>query len=109
MKECIETIHPTTHSNPVYIVDGVVHYAVANMPGAVPTTSTYALTNETLPYVVDLANRGYPTALLDNLPLRAGLSIAVGKVVQKSIAEQFGLPYKPIDEALACLPSKVKA
>ncbi len=97
---CIETIHPTTHSNPTYIVDGVVHYGVANMPGAVAGTSTYALTNETLPYVLRLANQGFPTAARTHQPLKAGLNIVEGKVVLREIAELFNLPYVPVDEVL---------
>lgn len=96
---CIETIHPTTHSHPTYIVDGVVHYAVSNMPGAVAGTSTYALTNETAPYVLRLANLGFPDAVLADPALRAGLNIVRGKVVLPAIAEQFGLPYVPVDNA----------
>ena len=98
---CIETIHPTTHSQPTYIVDGIVHYGVANMPGAVAGTSTYALTNETLPYVLRLANAGYPEAAIDNSALKAGLNIVDGKVVLQAIAEQYGLPYTPVDSVLA--------
>ena len=98
---CIETIHPTTHSRPTYIVEGVVHYAVANMPGAVAGTSTYALTNETLPYTVHLANKGFPGAMLENPALKAGLNIVGGKVVFPEIAETFGLPATPVDAVLA--------
>jgi len=97
---CVETIHPTTHSDPTYVVEGVVHYAVANMPGAVPVTSTYALTNETLPYVLQLANDGYPRAVLSNPALEAGLSIVEGRVVMGAIAEQYGLPRTPVEEVL---------
>lgn len=97
---CIETIHPTTHSHPTYIVDGVVHYAVANMPGAVAGTSTYALTNETMPYVRQLANKGFPKALQDNPALMAGLNIVDGKVCFPEVAETFGLPTTPVDECL---------
>ncbi len=97
---CIETIHPTTHSHPTYIVDGVVHYGVANMPGAVAGTSTYALTNETLPYVLKLANDGFPDALKKYPALKAGLNIVEGKVVLQQIADLFSLPYTPVDEVL---------
>jgi len=97
---CIETIHPTTHSHPTYIVEGVVHYGVANMPGAVAGTSTYALTNETLPYVTRLANAGFPGAMNKYPAIRAGLNIADGKVVLPEIAELFGLPITPVEEAL---------
>lgn len=95
-----ETTHPTTHSNPTYMVDGVVHYAVANMPGAVSVTSTYALTNATLPYVVQLAENGYPGALLANEALAKGLNVSEGEVTLRSIAEQFGYPYVPVADAL---------
>lgn len=98
---CIETIRPTTHSNPTYVIDGIVHYGVTNMPGAVAGTSTYALTNETLPYVIKLANLGYPKALIEDSVLRAGLNIAFGKVVLKPIAEQYSLPYTPVEEVLS--------
>ena len=97
---CIETVHATTHSQPTYMVDGIVHYGVANMPGAVAGTSTYALTNETLPYVVHLAKKGFPQAMLDNPALKAGLNIVRGKVVLPEIAQQFGLPHTPVEEML---------
>jgi len=96
-----ETTHPTTHSNPTYVVDGVVHYCVANMPGAVAETSTYALTNATTPYVVQLADKGYPKALLENAALAKGLNVASGKVTLASIAEQFGYPYVRPEDVLA--------
>lgn len=86
---CVETIRPTTHENPVYIIDDVVHYGVANMPGAVPYTSTIALTNVTLPFVVQLANEGWKDACRNNAALGRGLNIAEGKVVYKEIAEAF--------------------
>ncbi len=90
---CIATTHPTTHQDPVYIVDGVVHYAVANMPGGVPRTSTLALTNATLPYLKQLANKGWQQALRDSIPLRQGLNIVDGKVAYRALAESFDLPY----------------
>ncbi len=90
---CIETTYPTTHQDPVYIVDGVVHYAVANMPGGVPRTSTLALTNATLPYLKQLANKGWQQALRDSIPLRQGLNIIDGKVSYRAVADAFGLPY----------------
>jgi alanine dehydrogenase len=90
---CIETTHPTTHKNPVFYVDGVLHYGVTNMPGAVPYTSTFALTNATLPYVVALATKGWKTALANDSALLRGLNIADGKVTLKPLAEQYGLPY----------------
>jgi len=97
---CIETIRPTTHSHPTYMVEGVVHYGVANMPGAVAGTSTYALTNETLPYAVHLANGGFPGAMLDNPALKAGLNIVKGRVVLPEIAETFGLPCTPVEDLM---------
>jgi alanine dehydrogenase len=97
---CFETTHPTTHSQPTYIVEGVVHYCVANMPGAVAGTSTYALTNETLRYARLLADRGWKTAMRESEPLKLGLNIAQGKVTLSDIAEQFGYPYTPAEELL---------
>ncbi|MBP6965058.1 MAG: alanine dehydrogenase [Armatimonadetes bacterium] len=98
---CIETIRPTTHSEPTYIVEGVVHYAVANMPGAVPVTSTYALTNETLPYVLRLANEGFPGAFRADPALREGLNVVGGKVILRELTDQFGLPATCAEEVLA--------
>jgi alanine dehydrogenase len=95
---CVETIKPTTHENPVYVVDGILHYGVANMPGGVPRTSTLALTNATFPYALQLANKGWKTALCENEALAKGLNIAYGKVVYPAVAEAFGLPYTPADE-----------
>lgn len=89
---CIETCKPTTHENPIYEIDGVVHYCVANMPGAVPYTSTMALTNATLPYALQLANKGWRAACTDNEELRKGLNIVAGKVVYKGVADAFDLP-----------------
>jgi alanine dehydrogenase len=88
---CVETIKATTHENPTYVVDGVIHYGVANMPGGVPRTSTLALTNATLPYAVQLANKGWKKALKDNLALRKGLNMYDGKVTYPGVAEAFGL------------------
>ena len=84
---CFETSHPTTHAEPTYVVDGVVHYCVANMPGAVPNTSTYALNNVTLPYALALADKGYRKALLDNPNFLAGLNVCNGKVTYKAVAD----------------------
>lgn len=95
---CFETTKPTTHTDPIYIIDDVVHYCVANMPGAVPYTSTIALTNATLPYAIQLANKGWKKACQDNEPLKLGLNVIDGKVVYKAVAEAFDLPYTPIDE-----------
>ena len=89
---CVETIHPTTHENPTYTVDGIIHYGVANMPGAVPRTSTLALTNATLPYAVQLANKGWRQALKDNGALLRGLNMSAGQVTYRGVAEAFGLP-----------------
>jgi len=88
---CFETSHPTTHVNPVYEVDGILHYCVANMPGAVPMTSTVALTNATLPYALLLADLGWETACEKHADLREGLNIVHGKVVNKAVAETFGI------------------
>lgn len=93
---CIETSHPTTHSKPIYIVDDIVHYCVTNMPGAVGRTSTYALTNVTLPYVLQLANKGVQQAIRDNAGLAAGVNIRENQVTNKPVADTFGLPYVPL-------------
>jgi alanine dehydrogenase len=97
---CIETIHPTTHSHPTYIVDGILHYGVANMPGAVAGTSTFALTNATLPYARKLAALGFPDALKKDSVLKSGLNIAKGRVALKEIADQYELPCVPADNLL---------
>jgi alanine dehydrogenase len=89
---CVETIHATTHENPTYVVDGVIHYGVANMPGGVPRTSTLALTNATLPYALQLANKGWKRALRENPALLKGLNITDGKVTYAGVAEAFGMP-----------------
>jgi alanine dehydrogenase len=99
---CVETIHATTHENPVYVVDGVIHYGVANMPGGVPRTSTLALTNATLPYALQLANKGWRKALCDNLALRKGLNIVDGVVTYPAVAEAFGLSFEAPDKHLRC-------
>jgi alanine dehydrogenase len=88
---CVETIKATTHENPTYVVDGVIHYGVANMPGGVPRTSTLALTNATLPYALRLANKGWKQALKESAPLRKGLNMHEGKVTYPGVAEAFGL------------------
>ena len=92
---CFETSHPTTHSDPTYVVDNIVHYAVANIPGAVPYTSTMALTNATLPYTIALANKGWKEACAKDASLALGLNVVEGKVVYEAIADVFGLPYTP--------------
>jgi alanine dehydrogenase len=97
---CIETTKATTHRNPTYEVDGVIHYCVANMPGAVAHTSTYALTNATLPYVIKLANNSLD-ALRSDMALRKGLNVAAGKVTLQAIAEQYGYAYQASEEYLA--------
>jgi len=89
---CIETCTPTTHENPTFIIDDIVHYCVANMPGAVPYTSTLALTNATLPYAVQLANKGWQKACAENEELKKGLNIANGKILYKGVAEAWNLP-----------------
>lgn len=94
---CFETSHPTTHEDPVYYVDGILHYCVANIPGAVPYTSTLALTNATLPYALQLADKGWEKACRDNKELKKGLNIVGGKVVYKSVAEAWGLEYTPLE------------
>ena len=93
---CFETSHITTHSNPTYTVDGILHYAVANIPGAVPYTSTLALTNATVPFVLALAEKGWKQACKDVASLALGLNIVEGKVVYKAIAEVFGMKYEPL-------------
>lgn len=93
---CIETCKPTTHEDPIYIIDDVIHYCVANMPGAVPNTSTIALTNATLPYALQLANKGWEKTCRENEELRYGLNIIKGKVVYQAVAEAFDLPYEDV-------------
>ncbi len=97
---CIETCKPTTHADPTFIIDDVVHYCVANMPGAVPYTSTIALTNATLPYAIQLAEKGWKKACQDDLPLRKGLNVIKGEVVYKGVADAFGLPYVEVEKFL---------
>jgi len=94
---CFETSHPTTHADPVYLVDGILHYCVANIPGAVPNTSTMALTNATLRYAVALADKGWQQACKDDEALRKGLNIVDGKVCFKAVADVWGLPYEPLE------------
>jgi alanine dehydrogenase len=97
----VETSRPTTHAEPTYVVDDVVHYMVANMPGAVPRTSTYALNNATLPFALALADKGWRKALHDDPHLKAGLNIAAGKVTYKAVAKALGLPYTAADAVIA--------
>lgn len=94
---CFETSHPTTHSDPTYVVDGILHYAVANIPGAVPFTSTMALTNATLPYTIALASKGWQKACKEDPALALGLNVVAGKVTYKAVADVFGLKYEPIE------------
>ena len=93
---CFETSHPTTHEEPTYYVDGILHYCVANIPGAVPYTSTLALTNATLPYALQLADKGWRKACADNEELRKGLNVVEGKVVYKGVAEAWNLPFEEL-------------
>lgn len=95
---CVETCHPTTHEDPTYVVDDVLHYCVANMPGAVPFTSTLALTNATLPYIVQIAKKGWVKAAKENMEILLGLNIVNGKVVYKGVADAFDLPYVPVEK-----------
>ena len=97
---CFETSRATTHQNPTYVEEGVVHYCVANMPGGVARTSTFALTNATLPYAIALADKGYKKALLDDPNLREGLNVHLGKVTYKAVAEALGYDYQSPQEAL---------
>jgi alanine dehydrogenase len=98
---CVETIHATTHENPIYVVDGVIHYGVANMPGGVPRTSTLALTNATFPYALKLANKGWKQALKDDPALVKGLNVVAGKVTYRGVAEAFGMEYHEAGKFLA--------
>jgi alanine dehydrogenase len=97
---CFETSRPTTHSDPTFEVDGVTHYCVANMPGAVPVTSTFALTNATLPYVLALADHGVRGAIAQDPGLRPGVNVAAGRVTHPAVAEGTGLPYTPLEDVL---------
>jgi alanine dehydrogenase len=106
---CFETSHPTTHHDPTFEVDGVIHYCVANMPGAVPISSTYALTNATLPYVVALADHGIAEAARRDPGLRLGIDVAGGRVTHKAVAEAVGMEYVPPEEALGRTESNERA
>jgi alanine dehydrogenase len=97
---CVETVHATTHSDPVYFVDGVLHYCVANMPGAVPRTSTYALSNATLPYAERLARLGPLEAIRFDPALAQGVNTYDGHLTYKAVADAFGLPYTPLETLL---------
>jgi alanine dehydrogenase len=97
---CVETIRPTTHEDPIYVVDGVIHYGVANMPGAVSRTSTLALTNATFPYALTLANKGWEEACRADRALALGLNVVRGRVTYPGVAEAFGLTFTPVAEVL---------
>jgi len=97
---CFETSHPTTHADPTYQVDGIVHYCVANMPGAVPVTSSQGLNNATLPFGLMLANKGF-AAVLENPHLRNGLNVHRGRITNKAVAESLGLEFAPVESGLA--------
>lgn len=97
---CFETSRETTHSKPIYVIDDIVHYAVSNMPAAVPKTSTTALTNATLPYAVQIADKGWKRAMQENLEIKLGANVIKGKVTYKGVADAFNLEYTPIDELL---------
>jgi alanine dehydrogenase len=95
---CVETSRPTSHSSPTFVVDGVIHYCVTNMPGAVPRTSTFALTNATFPYAFQIANLGVKNAFAKNRALSRGLNLAKGKVTHRAVAESLGYEYTPVEE-----------
>jgi alanine dehydrogenase len=97
---CVETTHPTTHHDPVYLVDDIVHYGVTNMPGAVAGTSTYALTNVTLPYISRLADQGWREAAKTDSALRKGINIVDGEIVQKQVAAAWDFPHEPVEKHL---------
>jgi len=97
---CVETCKPTTHSNPTYLVDDVLHYCVANMPGAVPYTSTMALSNSTVPYIRAIANHGYKSVIKNHKPLLRGLNVYKGKITHSGVAEAFNLDYTPALELI---------
>ncbi len=97
---CVETIEPTTHGDPTYVVDGVIHYGVSNMPGAVPRTSTLALTNATFPYARKLADRGWREACREDASLAKGLNVVDGRCTYEAVSQAFGLPHTPVEEVL---------
>jgi alanine dehydrogenase len=96
---CFETSHATTHDDPIFEVDGIVHYCVANMPGAVPVTSTKALTNVTLPYVEAIADKGVARAVAEDSALAGGVNVVGGKITYEAVANAHGLPYTPLADA----------
>jgi alanine dehydrogenase len=97
---CFETSKPTTHTAPTFVVDGIIHYCVANMPGAVARTSTMALTNATLPYTLEIAEKGWLQACRENTEIRLGVNVARGKVTFQGVAEALAMKYTPIDSLL---------
>jgi alanine dehydrogenase len=97
---CFETSKATTHGNPTYVIDGVIHYCVANMPGAVAKTSTLALTNATLPYAVEIANKGWKKAMQENQEIRLGANVIDGQVTYQAVAEAFDLEYTPVESLI---------
>jgi alanine dehydrogenase len=97
---CVESSHPTTHHEPIYLEAEIVHYAVTNMPGAVPRTATRALTANTLPYVMALADKGWKKAAADDLSLAKGINLIEGRITHKRVADAFNLPYTPIEALL---------
>lgn len=101
---CCETTHPTTHEDPVYLVDGVIHYGVTNMPASVARTSTFALTNVTLPYTLELANKGFPKAAEENPALAKGVNVCLGQVTFENVAKDLGLPMSSLKECFASFP-----
>ncbi len=96
----LETSKPTTHTDPIFVVDGVIHYCVTNMPGAVARTSTIALTNATLSYAIEIANKGWKKAMQDNIEIRRGANVIRGKVTYQAVADAFDLDYTPVDQFL---------
>jgi alanine dehydrogenase len=97
---CFETTKATTHDHPTFVVDEVIHYCVANMPGAVPRTSTLALTNATLPFALEIAGKGWKQACRESEPLKKGLNIVSGKVIYKGVAEAWGIPETSVEAVL---------
>jgi alanine dehydrogenase len=97
---CMETTRPSTHSDPTYVVDGVIHYAVTNMPGAVPRTSTYALSNVTLPYVMKIARQGLPDAARHDPALQKGINTHQGRITYRAVAEAHGFAYSPLESTV---------
>src|SRR5438093_4803298 len=101
---CVETSRPTTHSEPIYVVDGVTHYCVANMPGAVPITATKALTNVTLPYIEEIADYGLAEAVARDPALAQGVNVLDGKITYEAVAEAHGLDFHPLEDVLPLSP-----